>query len=182
MTKRPFTLVHIDDTDDQPVGNDAHFGGKYGSLHRASQTGNPKAVMGASVMRVPPGKAAFPIHHHYASDEHFYVISGSGTLRVGDETFAVRAGHYMAHPPGGPETAHQLINTGDTDLVYLAVGAMTEPEIVGYPDSGKTLAKTSPYGVDGVRFMVLDETRDQAEYFDREDGAAIDAVLKSTGK
>jgi uncharacterized cupin superfamily protein len=43
----------------------------------------------------------------------------------------------IACPPGGPATAHQLINTGDRDLRYLSVSTMIAGEVVEYPDSGK---------------------------------------------
>jgi uncharacterized cupin superfamily protein len=49
----------------------------------------------------------------------------------------VRAGDVIACPPGGPETAHQLVNTSTTDLRYLAVSTVMLPEIVDYPDSNK---------------------------------------------
>ena len=40
-------------------------------------------------------------------------------------------------PAGGPETAHQIINTGDVELRYLAVSTQESPEVCMYPDSGK---------------------------------------------
>jgi uncharacterized cupin superfamily protein len=67
----------------------------------------------------------------------FYVIEGSGEVRIGKETFPIRAGDIIACPPGGQETAHQIINTGTGELKYLAVSTKEEPEICEYPDSGK---------------------------------------------
>jgi len=40
--------------------------------------------IGANVTRVPPGKATFALHHHPANEEHFFILSGTGVLRVGD--------------------------------------------------------------------------------------------------
>jgi uncharacterized cupin superfamily protein len=37
----------------------------------------------------------------------------------------------------GPEGAHQIVNTGTTDLRYLALSTLQDPEVVEYPDSGK---------------------------------------------
>ena len=48
-----------------------------------------------------------------------------------------RIGDIIACPPGGPETAHQLINTGEGELKYLAVSTKLSPELCEYPDSGK---------------------------------------------
>jgi uncharacterized cupin superfamily protein len=43
----------------------------------------------------------------------------------------------LACPPGGPETAHQIVNTSSRDIRYLAVSTMLMPEVVEYPDSNK---------------------------------------------
>ncbi len=37
-----------------------------------------------------------------------------GELRFGNERFAIRKHEVIACPPGGPEGAHQIINTGET--------------------------------------------------------------------
>ncbi len=50
---------------------------------------------------------------------------------------SLHAGDFIACPTGGPETAHQIINTGDVELRYLAVSTMAPIEICDYPDSGK---------------------------------------------
>jgi len=130
--------------------------------------------IGANLTRVPPGHAALPFHHHYANEEHFFVVSGSGVLRVGAERHPVKAHDYMVHRPGGPELAHQLINTGTEDLVYLAISTMRVPEVVGYPDSGKTGVRAVP----DKRFLVSGATvAASLGYWDGEDGRAVAAVL-----
>ena len=43
----------------------------------------------------------------------------------------------LGFPPGGPETAHQIINTSGADLRYLAVSTEISPEVAEYPDSDK---------------------------------------------
>ena len=67
----------------------------------------------------------------------FYVIEGSGEIRIGKEVFPIRAGDIIACPPGGQELAHQIVNTGKSELKYLAVSTMERPEVCEYPDSGK---------------------------------------------
>src|SRR3979409_2546958 len=84
--------------------------------------------IGANVTTVPPGKAAFPLLHHHGNEEHFFVISGTGVLRLGAATHAVKPGDYIVTPPGGAELAHQLVNTGAADLVYLALSTKPLPE------------------------------------------------------
>ena len=94
-------------------------------------------LLGYNITAVAPGMRAFPRHNHRVNEEMFFVLEGSGELRVGGQTHAVRSGDVIACPPGGPETAHQLVNTGDTELRYLAVSTKLSPEICEYPDSGK---------------------------------------------
>src|SRR6476646_7754263 len=76
-------------------------------------------LLGYNITSVPPGKRAFPLHNHMVNEEMFFVLEGSGELRLGHPTHAVRAGDTIACPPGGPETSHQLVNTGDGELKYL---------------------------------------------------------------
>jgi uncharacterized cupin superfamily protein len=96
-------------------------------------------TLGVSLVEVPPGKTAWPYHFHSACEEGFYILEGEATIRIGAESIALRAGDYVASPPG-PDHAHQLINTGTTPLRYLAMSAPSVylgMDIVGYPDSNK---------------------------------------------
>jgi uncharacterized cupin superfamily protein len=93
--------------------------------------------LGYNVTAVPPGKRAFPFHNHHANEEMFFVLEGTGTLRFGSNEYPVRKGDFICCPPGGPEVAHQLVNTGATELRYIAVSTMVDTEIWQYPDSGK---------------------------------------------
>lgn len=93
--------------------------------------------LGYNVTAVPPGKAAFPFHSHRVNEEMFFVLQGTGEVRIGAQTHAIRAGDFIACPPGGPDTAHQIRNTGGEELRYLALGTLEYPELAEYPDSGK---------------------------------------------
>lgn len=133
--------------------------------------------IGANVTRVPLGKAAFPFHHHRANEEHFFVLSGRGTLRVGDELHDVKPYDYVVNLPGGPEEAHQLINTGTEELVYLAFSTVVLPEVVGYPDSGKTGVRISVGQDESTRFLLEDSTKNVVGYWDGEDGQKVAEIL-----
>jgi uncharacterized cupin superfamily protein len=106
--------------------------------------------LGYNLTAVPPGKRAFPRHNHRVNEEMFFVLEGTGEARIGDAVYPIRAGDVIACPPGGRETAHQIVNTGNAELRYLAVSTKLTPEIAEYPDSGKfgVLAEF-PAGVDG---------------------------------
>jgi uncharacterized cupin superfamily protein len=72
------------------------------------------------------------------NEEMFFVLDGEGEVRIGTARYPIRGGDVLACPPGGPETAHQIVNTSETaELRYLAVSTRLSPEVAEYPDSGK---------------------------------------------
>ena len=151
-------VLNIDDVEYQPFGHGDKFEAQLGSISR--RIGARK--LGYNVTVVPPGKRAFPFHSHRVNEEMFFVLEGTGELRLGSETIPVRAGDVVACPPGGPETAHQFINTAsEGNLKYLGVSTEEWPEIAEYPDSGKTGVLAYFPGVDGndttMRYMVRDQ-------------------------
>ena len=123
------------------------------------------STLGCSLTVVPPGKSAFPLHSHRANDELFVILAGRGELRLGEARHAVAAGDLVGCPRGGPETAHQLVNTGDEELRYLAISSQLSPEICEYPDSGKVAAYADGQG---GRFAHVTRRGDEAGYWDGE--------------
>lgn len=127
--------------------------------------------LGYNVTAVPPGKRAFPFHNHQVNEEMFFILGGTGEVRIGAETYPVRQGDVIACPPGGAETAHQIVNTGGVELKYLAVSTKLSPEIAEYPDSGKfgVLAEL-PAGADGQRrtFRFIGREAISVDYWDGE--------------
>lgn len=93
--------------------------------------------LGYRLYVLEPGMRGSPFHSHRVNEEMFYIVAGEGQVRLGAESFPIRAGDVIACPPGGPEAAHQIINTGLVELRYLAVSTQQSPEICEYPDSGK---------------------------------------------
>jgi uncharacterized cupin superfamily protein len=91
--------------------------------------------LGCAIHVLPPGKRAFPFHRHHVMDELFFIVSGEGEYRYGDETFPLHAGDLASAPAGGE--AHQIINTGSADQRYLGISSMTSVDVVEYPDSKK---------------------------------------------
>lgn len=166
-------VINVADAETHTMENGEHFG--FAMTELAGPLG--AKMIGANLTRVPPGKAAFPYHHHYGNEEHFFVLSGSGVLRLADQVFEVKKHDYIVNLPGGPNRAHQLINTGETDLVYLAISTGIVPEVVGYPDSGKTGVRPASLDDDPSRFLVSDAARNAIDYWDREDGERVAAIL-----
>jgi uncharacterized cupin superfamily protein len=129
MTDKP--IVNVDDVPLMDRGHGEKFAVKWGRVGPlVGSTG-----LGCAVHVVPPGKRAFPFHRHHVVDEMFFVLSGTGEYRLGNKTYPVRGGDFVAAPAGGE--AHQIINTGTEDLRYLAFSTMGSVDLVDYPDSGK---------------------------------------------
>nr|WP_247712079.1 cupin domain-containing protein [Qipengyuania qiaonensis] len=124
--------------------------------------------LGYNLTVVPPGKVQCPFHAHHAEEEMFLILQGIGTLRFGSETYLLRARDVVSCPTGGPEVAHQIVNTGDADLVYLAVSTLAKVEACEYPDSGK-VSIYSPGGT-GIRHIFC--SSDSVEYYTGEQGTA----------
>ena len=77
----------------------------------AAETGGQYTLV---EMTAPPGLEA-PLHVHYTEDEGFYVLDGSVTVMVGDETVELDAGEHAFGPRNiphrfsvGPEGARML--------------------------------------------------------------------------
>jgi uncharacterized cupin superfamily protein len=94
--------------------------------------------LGYNLTVLPPGKRAFPLHNHRYNEEMFFIVEGRGEIRIGKDapTRPIRAGDVIACLPGGHDTAHQIVNTSDAELKYLAVSSKIDPEICDYPEFG----------------------------------------------
>jgi uncharacterized cupin superfamily protein len=122
-------------------------------------------LLGCTLHEVAPGATAYPFHSHRANEELLVVLSGRGELRFGSARHPAQAGDLIGCPTGGPETAHQLINSGDAPLRYLAISTMIETDICEYPDSGKVGA----YAGDGDNEMAhLTHYKSAIDYWDGE--------------
>jgi uncharacterized cupin superfamily protein len=93
------------------------------------------SLIGATLHVVPAGKTAWPYHRHHGTDEMFLVLSGTGEYRVGDRLAPIRAGDCIGAPAGGE--AHQIINSSDAELRYIAFDNRARADVCEYPDSGR---------------------------------------------
>jgi uncharacterized cupin superfamily protein len=91
--------------------------------------------IGATLHVVPAGKTAWPYHRHHGNDELFFVLAGTGEYRVGERRLPIRAGDCIGAPAGGE--AHQIINSSDAELRYIAFANHGRADVIDYPDSGK---------------------------------------------
>lgn len=91
-----------------------------------------------ALYELPPHKANYPYHYHLANTETFYIRSGEGVLVTPEGEKSVRAGDFIVCPPGACG-AHKLRNASETEpLRYIDFDTANSPDVVHYPDSGKT--------------------------------------------
>lgn len=97
--------------------------------------------LGVHLIEVAPGHDSTEQHLHHYEEECVYVLSGTATLCIGDQRFAVAAGDFIGHPVRGE--AHMLTNTGSEPLVCLVMGQRLGQDISDYPRQGKRLYRHS---------------------------------------
>lgn len=145
---------------------DVEENGYYTSKRAQFSAGIGARKLGYNLTELPPGKAQCPFHSHRAEEEMFLILDGEGELRFGTHRYRLRRHDVIACPTGGPEVAHQIINTGSTTLRYLALSNLADTEICEYPDSNKIATFADAEGQIGLRKLFRAEAA--VPYYDRE--------------
>lgn len=163
-------ILNLDALDYMDWGHGEKYAARFGLISRRIGA----RQLGYNLTILPPGKIAFPFHSHRSNEEMFFILEGRGEVRIGDETHPVRAGDVIACPTGGPETAHQIINLGDTDMRYLAVSTTRSPEVAEFPDSDKCaviveLEGESAPGMPNLWRLMMRMEDTGVDYWDGED-------------
>ena len=133
--------VNLNDVKEEPWQSP---GGKYAVFFKgiSEALGRERASLDSSKRhpfdlewnRVPPGKCNFPYHAHSAQWELYLVISGTGSVRHKEGKTDIASGDAFIF---GPDEPHQIINSGDQDLIYYVLADNPIGESAYYPDSGK---------------------------------------------
>ena len=89
-------------------------------------------AVGLNRVRVAPGRLPTPPHSHGASEEVFYVLSGSGLAWQDGDVHEVRPGDFVVHTADHFE--HTFVG-GDDGLEYLVYGTRHPTEIGWLPRS-----------------------------------------------
>jgi mannose-6-phosphate isomerase-like protein (cupin superfamily) len=115
--------------------------------------------MGARLWRLPP-QSANTLHKHLRAEEFYFVLEGTGRMRIGEETVTVPK-HGGVHV--GPDALRQVFNDTDVDVLWLIIGAPEELEFLkgSLSDMDLTLIypvdpKQLPPELDGVRWPPQD--------------------------
>ncbi len=100
-------------------------------------------LLGARLWRLPP-QSANTLHRHVRAEEFYFVLEGTGRMRVDGQTLTIpRYGGVLV----GPATVRQIFNDSDAETLWLIIGAPEkefEPHEVGdlsliYPSDPKQL-------------------------------------------
>jgi len=104
--------------------------------------------LAARLWRMPP-KSASTLHKHIRQEEFYFLLEGTGRIRVGEETLTIaKYGAVLVEP----DQLRQVFNDTDEEVLWLVVGAPEEMEFlqgskspmdlsVIYPQDPKQLPK-----------------------------------------
>ena len=149
--------LHGDEWNDEVV----HAGHAFRDAYVGERIG--AELIGGSLYEVPPGKKLWPYHLHHANEEWVVVVRGRPTLRTPAGERELAEGD-VACFLRGPDGAHQIVNRSAEPVRVLMLSTELSPEVLEYPDSGKTSATDAK----GNRLF---RTRlgEQLEYWDGEE-------------
>jgi uncharacterized cupin superfamily protein len=125
---RPPNIVNVDEVEPEQWG-----GRDMGGLERALGASAGSVRTGLNHEVISPGKLNTAPHCHSAEEEIFVVLDGKGTLLLGDDEHAARAGHVVSRPPG-TRVAHAF-RADDEELTLLSYGTREPNDITYYPRS-----------------------------------------------
>ena len=144
-------IMNLDEVEFDDVEENGLYTSKRGTI--SDHIGARK--LGYNLTVLPPGK-----------EEMFFILEGEGELRFGDKRYPIRKHDVIACPTGGPDVAHQIINTGTVTMRYLSLSNLVDIEACEYPDSQKVLIVAGPRGQRNLRKMFRAENT--VDYYDRE--------------
>ena len=96
--------------------------------------------LSARLWRLPP-RSASTLHKHIRQEEFYFVLEGTGRMRVGDETLTVpKYGGVLV----GPGQLRQVFNDTDAEVLWLIVGAPEELELLPSATSKSDMSLVYP--------------------------------------
>ena len=110
--------------------------------------------LGIHLIEVEPGRGTSQYHVHHFEEEAVYVLSGTATAEIGDDTFPIKPGDFLGYRKKG--AAHAIRNTGDETLVCLVIGQRLAHDVADYPRLGKRLYRNEGMPWDLVDIEAVD--------------------------
>ena len=135
----PFPMTDVPWEDYSP---NPRFGMRY--QHLSSYGGGTQIGVGNEVLA--PGKQANSAHYHLAEEEHVFILEGELTLRLGDKSYIMSAGHYVCFP-AGQKVGHALFNHTDKPCRYLMIGNQNSHDVAVQTESGRVMVRELGIGL-----------------------------------
>jgi uncharacterized cupin superfamily protein len=93
-------------------------------------------LWGGTLYELAPGES-LPYHWQFGEEECVIALAGRPTLRTPDGERAL-APWEIVWFPRGEQGAHQLRNDSDERARFVMFSTVSDPEVVVYPDEGRT--------------------------------------------
>ena len=97
--------------------------------------------LGFHLIEVDPGCETTEYHVHHHEDECVFILSGTGTAEIGDESHPVGPGDFIGYRKGG--LPHAIRNTGTEVLRCLVAGERLPHDVADYPRKGLRLFRAA---------------------------------------
>jgi uncharacterized cupin superfamily protein len=97
--------------------------------------------LGFHIIEVEPGRDTTEHHVHHHEDECVYVLSGTATAVIGEESFAIGPGDFIGYRKGG--LPHSITNTGAETLRCIVAGERAAHDVGDYPRQNKRIFRNA---------------------------------------
>lgn len=104
---------------------------------------------GFHIIEVAPGHETTEFHVHHYEDECVFVLSGTATAHIGEESMAIEPGDFIGYRKGG--LPHGITNTGSETFTCIVVGQRLDHDVADYPHKKKRI-----YRNDGLTWNLVD--------------------------
>lgn len=110
---------------------------------------------GFHIIEVAPGDETTEYHVHHFEDECVYVLAGTATAEIGDNSFQIKAGDFIGYRKGG--LAHTITNTGSETLRCIVVGERLAHDVGDYPRKRKRIYRNTGMDWDLVSHDAIED-------------------------
>ena len=93
------------------------------------------ARMGGTLYELDPGYDGDRVHMHYGTEEMFFVLSGTPTVRTTEGEEQLSPGE-VVYFPEGPDGLHTFSNPTEEPVRMIGISSKRFPDVVAYPERG----------------------------------------------
>ena len=113
-------------------------GTRFGSRarHLTSAAVGQDYHVGMVIEELAPGMRSCLAHYHMLEEEHALILEGQMTLRLGEQTYEMKAGDYVCFP-AGQKAGHCFVNNSTAVCRFLMIGENNKNEVTVHTDSNK---------------------------------------------